>query len=71
MDVIAWHEAVQGSKASRNARAIRVLPGSIEYRMALENAGFGGFRILLFQQEHGVKAASGNPGLKFSVDIGG
>ena len=41
-----------------------------EYRMALENAGFGGFRVLLFQQEHGIKAASGNPGLKFSVDLG-
>jgi predicted nucleotide-binding protein (sugar kinase/HSP70/actin superfamily) len=41
-----------------------------EYRMALENAGFGGFRILLFQQEHGVKAASGNAGLKFTVDLG-
>ena len=41
-----------------------------EYRMALENAGFGGFRVLLFQQDHGVKAASGNPGLKFSVDLG-
>jgi predicted nucleotide-binding protein (sugar kinase/HSP70/actin superfamily) len=41
-----------------------------EYRMALENAGFGGFRIMLFQQEHGIKAASGNPGLKFSVDLG-
>jgi len=41
-----------------------------EYRMALENAGFGGFRVLLFQQDHGVKAASGNPGLKFSADLG-
>jgi len=41
-----------------------------EYRMALENAGFGGFRVLLFQQDHGVKALSGNPGLKFSVDLG-
>jgi len=41
-----------------------------EYRMALENAGFGGFRVLLFQQDHGIKAASGNPGLKFSVDLG-
>jgi len=41
-----------------------------EYRMALENAGFGGFRVLLFQQDHGVKAATGNPGLKFSVDLG-
>ena len=41
-----------------------------EYRMALENAGFGGFRVLLFQQDHGVKAASGSPGLKFSVDLG-
>jgi predicted nucleotide-binding protein (sugar kinase/HSP70/actin superfamily) len=41
-----------------------------EYRMALENAGFGGFRVLLFQQERGVKAASGSPGLEFSVDLG-
>jgi len=41
-----------------------------EYRMALENAGFGGFRVLLFQQDHGVKAGTGNPGLKFSVDLG-
>jgi predicted nucleotide-binding protein (sugar kinase/HSP70/actin superfamily) len=41
-----------------------------EYRMALENAGFGGFRVLLFQQDHGVKAASGSPGLKFTVDLG-
>jgi predicted nucleotide-binding protein (sugar kinase/HSP70/actin superfamily) len=40
-----------------------------EYRMALENAGFGGFRILLFQHEHGVKAKSGHTGLKFSVDL--
>jgi len=41
-----------------------------EYRMALENAGFGGFRVLLFQQDHGVKAGTGNPGLKFSIDLG-
>jgi len=41
-----------------------------EYRMALENAGFGGFRVLLFQQDDGVKAGTGNPGLKFSVDLG-
>jgi predicted nucleotide-binding protein (sugar kinase/HSP70/actin superfamily) len=41
-----------------------------EYRMALDNAGFGGFRVLLFQQDHGVKAATGNPGLKVTVDLG-
>ena len=41
-----------------------------EYRMALENAGFGGFRILLFSQNDGIKAQSGEPGLKFSVDLG-
>jgi predicted nucleotide-binding protein (sugar kinase/HSP70/actin superfamily) len=40
-----------------------------EYRMAMENAGFGGFRILLFQQDQGVKANSGQPGLKFSADL--
>jgi predicted nucleotide-binding protein (sugar kinase/HSP70/actin superfamily) len=41
-----------------------------EYRFALQNAGFDGFRVLLFQQQEGVKAASGEPGLKFSVDFG-
>jgi predicted nucleotide-binding protein (sugar kinase/HSP70/actin superfamily) len=41
-----------------------------EYRMALENAGFGGFRVLLFQQDHGIHALTGNTGLKFSVDLG-
>jgi predicted nucleotide-binding protein (sugar kinase/HSP70/actin superfamily) len=41
-----------------------------EYRMALENAGFGGFRVLLFSQNDGIEAQSGEPGLKFSVDLG-
>ncbi len=41
-----------------------------EYRFALGNAGFEGFRVLLFQQTDGIKAASGEPGLKFSVDFG-
>ena len=41
-----------------------------EYRMALENAGFGDFRVLLFQQDHGVNAMTGNTGLKFSADLG-
>ncbi len=41
-----------------------------EYRMALETAGFGGFRILLFSQDQGIKAKTGEPGLKFNVDFG-
>jgi predicted nucleotide-binding protein (sugar kinase/HSP70/actin superfamily) len=41
-----------------------------EYRYALQNAGFDGFRVLLFQQDDGIKAASGEPGLKFTVDFG-
>ncbi|HUA97400.1 MAG TPA: hypothetical protein VMA34_03685 [Terracidiphilus sp.] len=41
-----------------------------EYRFALTNAGFGDFRVLLFQQTDGIKAASGEPGLQFSVDFG-
>src|SRR6202789_1533643 len=41
-----------------------------EYRFALKNSGFEGFRVLLFQQTNGIKAASGEPGLKFSVDFG-
>jgi predicted nucleotide-binding protein (sugar kinase/HSP70/actin superfamily) len=41
-----------------------------EYRLAVENAGFHGFRVLLFQQDDGINAASGEAGLKFSVDFG-
>lgn len=41
-----------------------------EYRFALQNAGFDGFRVLLFQQQDGIQAASGEPGLKFTVDFG-
>lgn len=41
-----------------------------EYRLALQNAGFDGFRVLLFQQNDGVRAGSGEPGLKFTVDFG-
>jgi predicted nucleotide-binding protein (sugar kinase/HSP70/actin superfamily) len=41
-----------------------------EYRFALQNAGFDGFRVLLFQQNDGIKAASGEPGLKFTVNFG-
>jgi predicted nucleotide-binding protein (sugar kinase/HSP70/actin superfamily) len=41
-----------------------------EYRLGIQNAGFDGFRVLLFQQSDGIKAASGEPGLKFTVDFG-
>ena len=41
-----------------------------EYRMALDNAGFEGFRVLLFSHDQGIKAKSGEPGLKFTVDFG-
>jgi predicted nucleotide-binding protein (sugar kinase/HSP70/actin superfamily) len=41
-----------------------------EYRLAVQNAGFDGFRVLLFQQTDGIKAATGEPGLKFTVDLG-
>jgi predicted nucleotide-binding protein (sugar kinase/HSP70/actin superfamily) len=41
-----------------------------EYRLGVQNAGFEGFRILLFQQDDGINAASGEAGLKFTVDFG-
>src|SRR5262245_37178190 len=41
-----------------------------EYRLSVENAGFHGFRILLFQQDDGINAASGEAGLRFTVDFG-
>jgi hypothetical protein len=34
------------------------------------NAGYDGFRVSLFQQNDGIKAASGEPGLKFTVNFG-
>lgn len=41
-----------------------------EFRTALRAAGFAGFRILSFSQEHGIHASTGHSGLKFSVDFG-
>jgi predicted nucleotide-binding protein (sugar kinase/HSP70/actin superfamily) len=41
-----------------------------EYRYALDNAGFGGFRVLIFQQGDGIHASSGHSGLTFSLDFG-
>lgn len=41
-----------------------------EYRYALQNAGFEGFRVLIFQQAAGIKTQSGEPGLKFTVNLG-
>jgi predicted nucleotide-binding protein (sugar kinase/HSP70/actin superfamily) len=41
-----------------------------EYRYALDNAGFGGFRVLIFQQGDGIHASSGHTGLTFSLDFG-
>jgi predicted nucleotide-binding protein (sugar kinase/HSP70/actin superfamily) len=41
-----------------------------EYRFALENAGFGGFRVLLFREDDGLKATSSEAGLEFTVDFG-
>ena len=41
-----------------------------QYRLALRNAGFDGFRVLLFRQDDGVKADTGEPGLKLSLHLG-
>jgi predicted nucleotide-binding protein (sugar kinase/HSP70/actin superfamily) len=41
-----------------------------EFRLALRNAGFEGFRILTFQQDDGVKAKTGEAGLQLSLLLG-
>jgi predicted nucleotide-binding protein (sugar kinase/HSP70/actin superfamily) len=41
-----------------------------EYRQALQNAGFDGFRVLRFQQNDGVRQKSTNTGLKYTIDFG-
>lgn len=40
-----------------------------EYRLALRNAGFDGFRVLLFQQKGGLKQAEVEAGLNMNVDF--
>jgi predicted nucleotide-binding protein (sugar kinase/HSP70/actin superfamily) len=40
-----------------------------EFRLALQNAGFDGFRVLLFQQGDGIADGTGEPGLKFSLNL--
>ncbi|HEY8380363.1 MAG TPA: hypothetical protein VIK91_27955 [Nannocystis sp.] len=40
-----------------------------EYRLALRNAGFDGFRVLLFQQKGGLKQGDLEAGLKMNLDF--
>jgi predicted nucleotide-binding protein (sugar kinase/HSP70/actin superfamily) len=41
-----------------------------EYRLALQNAGFDGFRVLRFQQDDGIRQRISAPGLKYTIDFG-
>jgi predicted nucleotide-binding protein (sugar kinase/HSP70/actin superfamily) len=41
-----------------------------EYRLALQNAGFEGFRVLRFQQDDGIWQQTQAPGLKYTIDFG-
>jgi predicted nucleotide-binding protein (sugar kinase/HSP70/actin superfamily) len=41
-----------------------------EYRLALQNAGFDGFRVLRFQQDEGIRQKISAPGLKYTIDFG-
>jgi predicted nucleotide-binding protein (sugar kinase/HSP70/actin superfamily) len=40
-----------------------------EYRLALRNSGFDGFRVLLFQQSGGLNQANADAGLEMNVDF--
>jgi predicted nucleotide-binding protein (sugar kinase/HSP70/actin superfamily) len=40
-----------------------------EYRLALRNAGFDGFRVLLFQQSGGLSQADAEAGLEMNLDF--
>ena len=40
-----------------------------EYRLALRNSGFDGFRVLLFQQSGGLNQAEAEAGLEMSLDF--
>jgi len=41
-----------------------------EYRLSLQNAGFDGFRVVRFQQDHGINQKAEEPGLKYTVNFG-
>jgi predicted nucleotide-binding protein (sugar kinase/HSP70/actin superfamily) len=41
-----------------------------EYRLALKNAGYDGFRVLRFQQDEGIRQKTQAPGLKYTIDFG-
>ncbi len=41
-----------------------------EYRLALQNAGYDGFRVLRFSQDDGVRQRIEAPGLKYTIDFG-
>lgn len=41
-----------------------------EYRQALDNAGFKGFRVLTFESSRAIQDGSQHPGLKFTVNLG-
>lgn len=41
-----------------------------EYRQALEDAGFPGFRVLTFLANTAIREGSRHPGLKYTVDFG-
>ncbi len=40
-----------------------------EYRLALRNSGFDGFRVLLFQQRNGLNQAEARAGLEMNMDF--
>src|SRR5258708_8783863 len=40
-----------------------------EYRLALRNAGFDGFRVLLFQQSGGLSQSDAEAGLEMNLDF--
>ncbi len=41
-----------------------------EYRLALRNAGFEGFRVLLFEQSQGINARTYSPGFELTLHLG-
>jgi predicted nucleotide-binding protein (sugar kinase/HSP70/actin superfamily) len=41
-----------------------------EYRLALQNAGYDGFRVVRFQQDDGVRQKAQESGLKYTMNFG-
>ena len=57
------------SSSRRRLRPCRFGMYEAEYRLALRNSGFDGFRVILFQQSGGLNQSEAEAGLEMNMDF--